>query len=585
MQPIPKIEVTLAPAAGPQDTGLGNGSGSKVDIFRIAINDAKAPFQVRVAAARHVLDLDSDAAWAEVERLIEGGGEPSLVVVTALGRRVEIPAQVRAALSHRATGVPEALRLALESQGGVEHAVPRDGGADESSNGIALANMRLEREQLLAQSATDRAILGRLVDEVMARTSPPEQVPLALAWLLTDSPALLGAALLQLERVAREGTRLGDDALDAIAARAWATDAANRATVVRLLMDSARESDQALLLAMFQAESSPAVMLELLRIKGLEGQPGVGARAIHWLAARETRDVSAALLLHILESELAPAMEWRESREFSEAASRAAATAWDDAPTASLAALTAGLAMHHGGESSAGIDAAVDRLVPALQSADAKIRRAAATALLALDRESLIPQALRSETEVRRAMLDRAVATAATAADIESIRNQFSPAAGAEPTEAAVYRAALVAALEALSAVELLKADQALGSVELSAEDRARFANRALAGLGADAVHREVKAALAVRAAEHLISAGQFQEAADALSGDVGLADPSVVDALRIAAALGLGGGAALPARPQDESEEAAAAALARGAEVLQRLNPAAAAGMVDPRP
>ncbi len=591
---------TTAGASQPTSTTGGGGTVSVIlvadsaqdvqaDLFARVIADAKAPLVERTAAASALLALHSGRSWELANGFIASGGDASLAVVTALASRIDIPPSTCTVVLASGGAIPASLRelaSGLHAAATGVPAGPGPAGAGESSDAT-----RRELEALRVQAVADRALLGSLVDEVMAKTAPRDQVALAADWLESDSTGLRAAALAQLERITREGTRLLDDQLDAIGALATDPDAGNRAAVVRRLAESDRSQDRAVLMALLGAESDPLVVTELLRLRGLEERADALALATRWLQGRLTREAAAALALRAVAS----AQAAQPPRGFDPllwaAAIDGTAQAWGDAATPSVALLMATLA--NGTVDPTGAAArAAPLLATGLASTDSKVRRASALALLTIGRSDVIGEGVPNDPEIRRAMLEHSASVATTAADIEGLRARFRPATTAELAELAAYRAALLVALERLDLREFLKADQLLSKEELPASDRARLAQRALEAAGQDMANHgassglsaseqaEACAALAVRAAEHLIAAGQFDEASEALSGDVSMADPAEVDALLIAAGLGQGGGAALPARPQGESPADAADAMARGLALLRRLNPAAAAGV-----
>ncbi len=554
---------------------VGTGRDVQADLFARVIADPRAPLIERTAAADALLALNSARSWELANGFIVAGGDGSLAVVTALAARIDMPPATCAAILASGGAMPPSLRELATALHAAAAGAPLGPGMGEAL--VDDEASRRELEELRAQSAADRALLQSLVDEVMAKTTPRDQVALAVDWLESGSTSLRAAALAQLERITREGTRLLDDELDAIGSLATDPDAGNRAAVVRRLAESDRGQDRAVLLALLGVEADPTVVAELLRVRGLEERADALALATSWFGDRVTREAAAALALRAV----AFAGATQPARGFDPllwaAAMDGAARAWTDGGTPSLALLLAAFA-NGTVDPSGAAEHAAPLLVSGLTATDPKVRRAAATALLSIHRSDVIDEAAQADPEVRRAMLEHSAATAATAADLESLRSRFRPAASVDLAELATYRAALLVALERLDAREFLKADQLLTPEELSAADRARLALRALEAANQD-LAAEAGAALAVRAAEHLIADGQFEEAVTALAGDVSLADPAQVDALRIAAGLGQGGGAALPARPEGESAPQFAEAMARGRAVLRRLNAAAAAG------
>lgn len=426
---------------------------------------------------------------------------------------------------------------------------------------------------------TDRAVIRSLADALAGRTPAPERIPLAIAWMGSPSAALRSAGLEQLERMVREGGRLADAELDAVQARLADADAANRAAAVRLLANSTREAESAGLVALLSTESHPEVRAELLRLKWLEEREDALVLARAGLAEAPTREAAAALALRLLarQSVLGTPLPDEVRRECLGAAS----DAWRAAPSAALASLLAALGRE---EAPAGHDAVAALLSEALQESDGKVRRAAAVALLELGEGARLEALESTDGEIRRALLEHAIRTARTTEAFAGLVQRFRPAAGAGEAEVAAYRAAVLAALDGLAPHEFLLAEASAESA-VSAADRADVASRRLSEVQSavppsDAERREVIAALAVRTAELLIRADRFTEASIALSGDVGMADPESIDALRIAAGLAQGGGAALPARPADETPEQEAAAMARAHAALARLNPAAAEGL-----
>lgn len=545
--------VELRLSGSPRETGTDD------ELFARAIADAGLSLRARERAALALLAVDSEASWLRVEAILARNDESAAIVARAIERRQALPPGVQ---RHLTGAVDAPTRTATPVA-----AVPS------------------------AESVTDREIIRELADELVGRTPAPEQVGLALTWLGSPSTALRAAGLAQLDRVAREGGRLTDADLDVIGAGVSDPDALNRSAVVRLLANSSRERDAALLEALLESEASPEVRAELFALPWVHAEANALSLAEAGLAEPLLRDAAASLLLRVLAAresngEVLTSVEWEEL-------ACAAMVAWRSQPTPHLAAVLGRAGVSGNSEAAEEVTAELKR---ALDAQEGKLRRAAAVALLDLGAVAEVSAREGTDAEIRRAVLDHAARTVTTSEGLRRLAERFRPSATASSADGEAYRLAVRTALDGLAVRAFLQGEASVASV-LSASERADVALRRLEELRAsdpagtvgtanqNAETRELAAAIAVRAAECLIQAGRFDEASAALSEDVRMADPAAVDALRTAAGLAQGGGAALPARPPEESPDQLAESLRVGLETLRRLNPDAAAGLGAPKP
>ena len=544
-------KVLIAPPPAAPSTVELTGSSRDIDapLFVAVLMDSSAPRDLRARAAQALVDSGSTAAWEQVNVLLAAGGDGSTLLVDALHRRGTLSAATIDALSLARTQVAPDVQTVID--GLLSKRVA-------ATNDPAIVTTGIEAGR--RADWTDQRLLS-LAEELMAKTPSRDQFALAESWMADPAIALREAGLVQVERSLREGTQLTEAQRNVVATLLRDVSPRVRGAAVRTIAGVGDDAALSTLLARLQTESDGAVAAELLRVTTSAAATEIGPLAEQWMLNAVASEAAAGALLSALTNgyEVLP----------DSAGGNAVLGSWNRTPSPNVAKV---VGLIHGRSSA-------DSLWNQLDTADAPLTVAIALALFEMGEGDRLAALVKSDPSIADAQLSYMASKAKTADDVKSILDRLRPADWTTTGMGMKWTAALLLALESVDAEEFLAADALIPPADLTDRDRARVGAELLSTLQSAKLNsqKELAAAVAIRTAEHLISAGQFTEAIQVLSEDLSLANPMHTDALRLAAGLAQGGGAALPARPANETREQSAEAVERALAQLARLNSSAA--------